>query len=101
MASGSAHAGGLGNRAIEMILAFSLAPFQRGLPCRAPADRSIVAVVERADPHTVIRPATFAAPFATWTAFAVPIMTMPPTGAALARTVASVDPNDIAAQAFG
>jgi len=46
--------------------------------------RSIVAVVDRADPHTVVRTATLAAPFATGTAFAVSIVAMPTTGAALA-----------------
>jgi hypothetical protein len=69
-----------------------------------PADRrirrSIVAVIERADSHTVVRTATLATPFATRAAFAVPIVTMPAAGAALARAVVAVNLNDVAAQAF-
>jgi hypothetical protein len=46
--------------------------------------RSIIAIVDRADSHTVIRTATLTPPFATRTAFAIPVMAMPATGAALA-----------------
>jgi hypothetical protein len=61
-----------------------------------PADQSVVAVVDRADPHTVVRTATLAAPFPTGTTFAVPIVTMPATWTTLARAVVAMNPNNVA-----
>ena len=63
-----------------------------------PADQSVVAIIDRADPHTVVRTATLATPFTTGTALAVPIVPVPATWTTLARAVVAMNPNDVAAQ---
>src|SRR5262247_2570908 len=62
---------------------------------------SIVAEVDSTDPDAVVRATPSAMPFATMTAFPVSIVAMPPARAALARTVATVNPNKTIAHPTG